>query len=129
VADTPTLETSRLRLRGYRREDADAYSELWADPEVVRFLGGAPLSREAAWTRFIRQFGMWQLLGFGFFAVEHLATGAFVGEVGFQDLRRTVTPSLEGTMEIGWMLAPAFHGQGLAEEATRAVLLERPRVA
>ena len=45
----PTLETPRLRLRAYRREDFDAYAALWAEPAVVRFIGGTPLSREAAW--------------------------------------------------------------------------------
>lgn len=118
----PTLDTVRLRLRPYRLDDFEPYAAMWAEPAVVRFIGGAPLSREAAWIRFLRQIGLWHHLGFGFFALEDKATGAFVGEAGFHDLRRTLTPSLEGTMEAGWGLVGASQGQGLAEEAMRAAL-------
>jgi RimJ/RimL family protein N-acetyltransferase len=70
----------------------------------------------------LRQIGLWHYLGFGFFAIEEKATGTFVGECGFHDLRRDVTPSLEGTMETGWGLTAAFQGKGLAEEAVRAAI-------
>lgn len=122
MIEIPTLETARLRLRAHRGEDFDAYAALWAEPSVVRFIGGTPLSREAAWSRFLRQIGHWHVLGFGFFAVEDRATGAFLGNAGFQDLRRDLVPSLEGTMEAGWVLAGAAQGRGLAEEAMRAAL-------
>ena len=44
-----TLETDRLKLRAFRNEDIDAYAEICADPEVMRFLGGKPLNRGEAW--------------------------------------------------------------------------------
>lgn len=122
IVAIPTLETPRLRLRPYRLDDFDAYAAMWADPAVVRFIGGAAFSREAAWTRFLRQIGLWHHLSFGFFALQHRETGAFAGEAGFHDLRRAVTPSLEGTMECGWALTAAMQGQGLAEEAMRAAI-------
>ncbi len=118
----PTLETARLRLRAHRADDFDAYARMWADPLVVRFIGGTPATREAAWTRFLRHAGLWQVLGFGFFAVDEKATGRFVGQVGFQELRREMVPSIEGTMEAGWALDPSAHGHGYAEEAMRAAL-------
>lgn len=118
----PTLDTPRLRLRAYRLDDFEAYASLWSEPAVVRFIGGAALSREAAWIRFLGQIGLWHYLGFGFFALEDRATGAFIGEAGFHDLRRALVPSLEGTMEAGWGLTHASQGRGLAEEAMRAAL-------
>jgi RimJ/RimL family protein N-acetyltransferase len=118
----PQLETPRLRLRALAGTDFDAYAAMWTEPEVVRFIGGAPLTREAAWSRFLRQMGAWQCLGFGFFAVEDRATGAFIGEVGFHDLHRSIVPSIEGTLEAGWVLSTAAHGNGIAEEATKAAL-------
>ena len=127
-ADSVTLETPRLRLRPYRADDFESYARMWAAPEVVRFIGGAPVSREAAWTRFLRQIGIWRYLGFGFFVLEDRGSGAFVGEAGFHDLRRTIAPSIEGTMEAGWVLAPAAHGRGLAEEAMRAAIAWADRV-
>ncbi|MHB1628589.1 MAG: GNAT family N-acetyltransferase [Bacilli bacterium] len=33
------LETDRLLLRPYSRGDLDFFASLWADPEVVRFIG------------------------------------------------------------------------------------------
>ena len=33
----PTLETERLRLRPFRRDDLDALLELFSDPETMRF--------------------------------------------------------------------------------------------
>lgn len=95
---------------------------MWADPAVVRFIGGTPVSREESWSRFLRQFGMWQHLGFGFFVVEDKATGAFLGEVGFQERLRDLKPSIEGTLETGWAFMPAAHGKGYASEAATAAL-------
>ena len=121
-ADSPLLETPRLRLRPHRLDDFETYAAMWAEPQIVRFVGGKPMSREAAWTRFLRQIGLWRYLGFGFFALEDRESGAFVGEAGFHDLRRTITPSNEGMMEAGWGFVSAVHGRGLAEEAMRAAI-------
>jgi RimJ/RimL family protein N-acetyltransferase len=95
----PELETPRLRLRAFGHADFDAYAAMWKEAEVVRFIGGAPLTREAAWSRFLRQMGVWHYLGFGFFAIEDKATGAFIGEAGFHDLHRNILPSIEGTLD------------------------------
>lgn len=122
MPDIPTLDTPRLRLRAYRLDDFDAYAAMWAEPMVVRFIGGVPMARESAWTRFLRQIGLWHHLGFGFFAIEDRASGAFIGEAGFHDLKRALSPSIEGTMEAGWALTGAAQGKGLAEEAMRAAL-------
>jgi RimJ/RimL family protein N-acetyltransferase len=118
----PELETPRLRLRALDHADFDAYAAMWKEPEVVRFIGGVPFTRELAWARFLRQMGAWHYLGFGFFAIEDKATRTFIGEAGFHDLHRNITPSIEGTLEAGWVLSTAAHGKGIAEEATRAVL-------
>src|SRR6185369_16733134 len=83
VAMTHRLETARLRMRPYELADFDAYAAMWQEPAVVRFIGGVPFTREQSWTRFLRQVGMWQLMGFGFFAIEDKATGAIAGECGF----------------------------------------------
>lgn len=122
MSPIPTLTTPRLVLRPYRLEDFDAYAAMWAEPSVIRFIGGVPLSREAAWVRFLRQIGLWHHLGFGLLVVEDRASGALIGEAGFHDMKRTLIPSIEGTMEAGWALASVAQGKGLAEEAMRAAL-------
>jgi RimJ/RimL family protein N-acetyltransferase len=118
----PTIETERLILRPHRLEDFDAYVEMWADPDVVRFIGGKPFDRESSWSRFLRHAGVWEHLGFGFFAIEEKETGRFAGEAGFHDLRRNLDPSVEGTLEAGWGLTPNVQGWGYATEAMSAAI-------
>ncbi|MEJ1157170.1 GNAT family N-acetyltransferase [Prosthecomicrobium sp. N25] len=118
----PFLETDRLLLRPYRRDDFPAYAAMRADPAVMRFIGGAPLSREEAWGRFLRQAGVWHHLGFGYFAVLDRVTGAFLGEAGFHDVKRTIEPSIEGTLEAGWSLVSPAWGRGIATEAMDAAI-------
>lgn len=118
----PVIETQRTILRAHRLADFDAYVAMWADPVVTRFIGGKPRSREESWMRFLRHAGLWSLLGYGFWAIEEKATGRFVGEAGFHDLKRDMEPSIEGIPEAGWALAPAVHGAGLATEVVGRVL-------
>jgi RimJ/RimL family protein N-acetyltransferase len=118
----PVLETERLILRGHAASDFPAYARMWADPNVTRFIGGAPLSEEEAWGKFLRTFGMWAATGFGFWSVVEKGSGLRVGETGFLEGRREIFPSLQGIPEVGWALVPQAQGKGLATEAVRAVL-------
>lgn len=117
----PILRTERLVLRGHRPEDLEAYAALWVDPAVTRFTTGRPFSREEAWIRILRYGGHWNFLGYGFWVIEDRASGRLVGETGFHDLKRALTPSIERTPEAGWMLTPDLHGQGYAREAVSAI--------
>jgi len=118
----PILETPRLRLRGHSQTDFDASFALWSDPAVTRFIGGRPQTGEEVWARLLRYAGHWSWLGYGFWAIEDRATGAMIGEAGFLSARRALTPPMDGVPEIGWALAPGWHGRGLAQEAVAAAL-------
>jgi RimJ/RimL family protein N-acetyltransferase len=122
TAEVPVLETARLKLRGHRLDDFTHCAAMWADPQVTQYIGGKPLTEEESWTKFLRYAGHWQLLGFGYWAVEERVTGSFVGELGFADYKRDLQPSLNGAPEIGWVLASAAHGKGYATEAVRAAV-------
>ncbi len=95
---------------------------MWADSVVTRHIGGRPFSREESWARLLRYIGHWDVLGFGYWAVEEKATGHFVGEVGFADFKREIEPSLDGQPEMGWVFVPQVYGQGYATEAVRAAV-------
>ena len=112
----PTLETERLTLRMFRDSDTDAYAEMVADPEVMRFLGGKPVSRMEAWRNMAMIAGHWHLRGYGMWAVEERASGEMVGRVGCW--RPEGWPGLE----VGWTLRRACWGRGFATEAARASL-------
>lgn len=92
------------------------------DPEVVRHLGGTPFSREDTWRRMLTGPGMWQMRGYGYWAVESRADGAWLGQAGFADFKRDMQPSIEGLPEMGWIFAPHAQGQGYASEAVAAGL-------
>ena len=117
----PALQSERLILRPHRVEDFGDVADLWADPEVVRYIGGSPSSRSDSWGRLLRYIGHWQALGFGYWVVESREDGQFLGEVGFADYKREITPSLNGVPEAGWVLASAAHGNGYATEAVARI--------
>ena len=114
--------TERLVLRRHERGDFDDCAAMWADPDVVRHISGRPSSRAESWSRLLRYAGHWRLLGYGYWAVEERASGAFLGEVGLADWKRDIEPSIEGEPEAGWVFRPEAQGQGFAREAVTAML-------
>jgi RimJ/RimL family protein N-acetyltransferase len=117
-----TLTTDRLVLAPYAVADFEELAGLWGDPLVTRFIGGEPKSREQVWSQVLRSVGHWSVLGFGFWTLRDRQGGQLLGEVGFGDHRRDMTPSFAGAPEMGWVVAPAQQGRGLAAEAVRAAL-------
>lgn len=114
IASIPTLRTERLTLRGWRESDLDAYADLMSD-ERSRFVGG-PMGREDAWRKMAAIAGHWMLRGFGTFAIEAHADNRFCGYCG------PWFPYGFPEPEIGWAVAPAEEGKGIATEAARAAL-------
>lgn len=114
----PELETARLVLRAPRPEDFAASFAMWSDPEVTRFIGGRPQTREETWGRILRYLGHWQVFGWGFWTIA-TKDGAFVGECGFADFHREIAPEIDAP-EMGWSLASQMHGKGYATEAILA---------
>lgn len=122
ITSPPRLETEQLVLRGFTRDDLDAHAAKLADRDVVRHLGGHPFNREDSWRRLTMAAGQWPLLGMGYWAVELKSAGRMVGEVGFADFERGMTPDISGVPEMGWVFESSVHGQGIAGEACRAAL-------
>jgi RimJ/RimL family protein N-acetyltransferase len=120
--EVPILETERLRLREGRKEDFSAFAAMWRDPVILRYTTRRALSPEEAWTKSLRNAGLWPMLGYGYWAVEEKASGEFVGELGFADFKREIEPSLAGIPEAGWVLISRVHGRGYATEALGAAV-------
>jgi RimJ/RimL family protein N-acetyltransferase len=119
----PLIETERLRLRSFRESDLGPWSSTMADPDVFRFLGGAAFSREDVWRRLAMSCGLWDMLGYGYWAVERKDEGDLIGQVGFADFKRDLQPSIEGQPEMGWIFSPHGQGRGYALEAVIAGLV------
>ena len=118
----PTLETERLRLRGFRASDLDAQRATLVDPEVIRFLGAVPASREETWRKMLAAPGLWAWLGYGYWVVEGREDGAYLGQIGFADFKREMSPSIENIPEMGWIMARQGQGRGYATGAALAAL-------
>lgn len=118
----PLLETSRLRLRPWRREDLDPYHAILREPAVHRHFGPEPMSREECWRRMCAAVGNWTMNGFGGLAVERREDGVLVGNVGLFTGERAIEPAFGNQPEMGWIFASETHGQGLAREACEALL-------
>jgi RimJ/RimL family protein N-acetyltransferase len=116
------IETSRLILDRHRVADFGPLAAMWADPEIVRHIGGQPFSRQDSWMRLLRYRGLWPLLGYGYWAIREKGTDRFVGDLGFADFRREIEPPIIGLPEAGWVLASWAHGRGFATEALAAAL-------
>lgn len=111
--------TERLHLRAFTVADYEA--GLLGDDALAAQLG-VPVA--AKWLDFPDVFHFWlshvrtdaALLPWMLYGYFDRATGTMVGGGGFKGL-----PTLEGVVEIGYGLAPAYRGLGLATEAARAL--------
>ncbi len=107
------LETPRLILRPPRLEDLDPWTEMMADEETARFIGGtAP--RPACWRQLMTLIGSWHAHGFAMFSVIEKTTGRWLGRVG------PWQPEGWPGTEIGWSIVRVCWGKGYAVEAAIA---------
>lgn len=118
----PQIHTDRLVLRAHRREDYESECVMWSDPAVVRFIGGMPSKPQQTWSRLLNYLGHWTVMQFGYWAIEEKRSGAFIGEIGFADFKRDITPAMQNVPELGFALVSSAHGKGYATEALTAAL-------
>jgi len=111
----PTLETARLVLRPPQPEDLDGWTELLADEEAARYIGGVK-ARPEAWRAMATHAGSWALKGFAMFSVIDKASGRWLGRVG------PWQPEGWPGTEVGWSLVRSAWGQGYAYESAAAAI-------
>lgn len=113
------LETPRLRLRHFREQDLPTLLAYRNDPDVARYQSWESMTEDFGHI-FISEMSESHpgMPGYWFqFAIELRATGAHIGDCALH------TRGDDARLgEIGYTLAPAFQGQGLAYEATAAML-------
>ena len=118
----PTVETERVRLRAWRKDDREKYFSILQEPAVFRHFGPEPMGMEECWRRLMAATGSWQLNGFGGWAVERKDDGKLLGMTALFTAWRGLDPEFGQDPEMGWIFATETHGKGLAGEACSAVL-------
>ena len=112
------LETKRLVLRHLLPSDVDDLYALYRDPEIRRFFPEGTLTREET-----KEEVEWFLNGhpahpeLGLWATIHREDNAFIGRCGL--LPWTIEGRPE--VEVAYLLAKEYWGQGLGTEAAQAV--------
>ena len=122
IREAPRIETERLILRQWRKDDFRPYHALLQHPDVYRHFGPEPMGEEECWRRLAAAVGMWDLLGFGGWAVVRKSDGKLIGTVSLFNAWRDMAPEFGEDPEMGWIFAPEAQGQGLAFEACAAAL-------
>jgi ribosomal-protein-alanine N-acetyltransferase len=113
------LETKRLILRHLERDDLDDLAPLYADAEIRRHFPEGTLDRAETLEEI-----EWFLDGhpdhpeLGLWATIHKPSGEFIGRCGL--LPWTIEGQFE--VEVAYLLARPYWGQGLATEAAAAIV-------
>ena len=110
------IETERLRLREYTRDDFDVLYAIISDPETMAHYP-RPYDEEGTWRWINWSLDNYAKYGFGLWAAELKQTGEFIGDCGLtlQNIDGETLP------EIGYHIHKKYWRQGFAKEAARAV--------
>jgi len=110
------LQSPRLGFRQWSRADLPLAQALWGDPEVTRFIGG-PFSPGKIQERLQAEIELSSKYDIQYWPIFLLETQQHAGCAGLR-------PYLieKRVFELGVHLLPRQWGQGLAEEASRAVI-------
>lgn len=109
----PVLETERLRLRQILPKDAEDMFAYSKSAEVTRYLLW-DVHPDAIYTeKYVAYLQERYAVGdFYDFAIEYKENGKMIGTVGF-----TSFDLPNRSAEVGYVIAPAYQGQGIATEA------------
>jgi [ribosomal protein S5]-alanine N-acetyltransferase len=112
------LTTERLHLRPFMLGDEAAIHAVYADPEVMRYVGHGAHRTSAETAAALRTYGdVLERHGYSFLAVVERSSGALVGDGGLHPLAG-VGPDVE----LGYTLARRAWGRGYATELGRALV-------
>jgi RimJ/RimL family protein N-acetyltransferase len=119
MMDIIELTTPRLILRQWQTQDRSIFARMNADPDVMRYYP-ALLSTQESNALADRIENLIAIQGWGFWALEELTGGRFIGFTGLHHPDESLPCA--PCVEIGWRLAKDYWGYGYATEAATVAL-------
>lgn len=116
------LETERLLFRDHEPDDLEPFCGMEADPEVRRFVGGAPRSRERAEAKFRQVYLQPVPDRLALWATVYKPQGQYIGYCGVYPHFDETGSGIPGEGVLAFYLARPYWGRGLATEAGQAFL-------
>ena len=113
------IETERLVLRDWQKEDLTIFVRMNQDPRVMEYFL-KPLTEEESRNFYERIQREIEEYGYGLFAVEVKISGEFIGYIGLH--HTTFEADFCPCIEIGWRLCAEVWGKGYATEGAMACL-------
>ena len=113
------LRTDRLKIRQWEEKDILPFTRMNQNTEVMRHFPSLLSAADSLKSveRYARSI---EALGYGYFAIERLEEGDFIGFIGFMD--QTYESPFTPAIDIGWRLKPEAWGKGYATEGALACI-------
>jgi RimJ/RimL family protein N-acetyltransferase len=115
----PVITTERLDLRELEPDDLEDLAAMFADEEVMRYIGaGGVLGRDVAETMIARERAHYAERGWGEWATVERASGRMIGVCGL-----ILWPDIDGVeeLEVAYIISRQAWGEGYATEAAVAI--------
>ena len=128
TSQAPILRTDRLVLRAPTVDDLDEYAPIFADPDVMRYIGDGSLRTPDRVAKSVeRTQALFESYGLGGFLLTDPESGSVLGDCFLVPIMRSGADPTDLTdrgpeIELGYRLAKRAWGKGYATEAARAVL-------
>lgn len=113
----PTLNTSRLCLRPWRIEDAEALLQILQEKDILQYFPPTSPATLEKMEHYIRHhLAHWEERGYGHWAVTIREEGRVIGWNGLEFL-----PDTQET-EVAYLISQDYWGKGITTEAAQAVV-------
>ncbi|MEO8446025.1 MAG: GNAT family N-acetyltransferase [bacterium] len=110
------IETERMYLREFTKDDIEEMSVIYSDEDVMRYIGKGGRADKKQTGLMLESFiKSYEENGFGLFAVIEKGSDEIVGHCGFSKLNN-------GDVEIAYLFSKKCWGKGMATEAAGATL-------
>ena len=108
------LETQRLRIDPFSKNDIEHWANIEADARVRKYIDGKPLTAEDAERYILRNIKSYKDNGFGRYAVRLLKDNTLIGMCGFLEEPYGI--------DFGYRFGHAYWQKGYATEAAGALV-------